>query len=988
MDINEWDVQQEFQRYSASLTDSDGTVAVGMPRANHDLSSCLSMAGSALKRAMRRGPSDSPKKELNTLVAELFGKPGVVLYTVHELGQSTFYSIVKLQISTVEFPIMGLYFGSDCSCQGEICSTKKEAERDAALAMLESLAEDPEGDEDEDEDEDELLLEDMTAASNSQLTGWDDDEYLAVPPVRLSSLLQAVLDSGDGRRSWDLTTVKLDADRSMDGLRVAQAAVRGDLKEALLEACCEQRDRAMAACVKQLAGAVKKVWQRVHDVGRCVGSMKVHLEAADSCLGERVVFRNGSEAGGLSGFKVALQHWKDGACDFPAQHLYNVADSFIAAREVEMKRLDDLASQMKDYLMKLELHGDPKVLKQTIHALKEAQQREKDTHRLCKKTKAALEDAMEDGEADVLLPGQSVSVPMARAEEIASKFRQEAGEASRHVSRCLMFMAELEPWFPEVVLKLQEALPCDLVPVWQGQRARDSFESFELVSKSRNCVYKLVDGDRTYAAKQYQICAEGAETASSGLAAVLHEAVILKRMAHPHIINLCGVFRETGQDNYYYLMMPFCEHGSLTKWISTCCPTAWSLGEALVGVLEALVHLHEHAVVHGDCKPDNILIGGDHRSFLADFDVAVDGAARTTVGYQLQRATQCVAYTQGFDAPELRCSGSSKMTDMFAFGRTIHLAHHILAETAGCVPVTLCEGKDKADLVAQLLETEPSVRCTALAACRSKYFCTVYLRQQEEQCFCIISREACRLGEGIKCSQDHFISAECMNGYVSAEATAEFGRRLQQDGRIVCPQPGCASVFGDADLARIVHRDVFELYLNGRLELIEARLHEEKERAVKEGVAKELYRLQQTDKQLCRVLDAKKYVEEEILLLKCPLCRAAFNDFDGCFALSCRMCPSRFCGWCLVDCGVDAHAHVRLPCAEMPAQHRRDPLFQSQVDFNLHHGRRRGKRLQAFLQQSLDDDTRRGVLLELAPQLKGLVPDDLLQELMRQSDVA
>uniref|UniRef100_A0A0G4FLM6 RING-type domain-containing protein n=1 Tax=Chromera velia CCMP2878 TaxID=1169474 RepID=A0A0G4FLM6_9ALVE len=51
-------------------------------------------------------------------------------------------------------------------------------------------------------------------------------------------------------------------------------------------------------------------------------------------------------------------------------------------------------------------------------------------------------------------------------------------------------------------------------------------------------------------------------------------------------------------------------------------------------------------------------------------------------------------------------------------------------------------------------------------------------------------------------------------------------------------------------------------------------------------------------------------ITEDILTLKCPRCRAAFADFDGCAALTCGSCNCAFCGYCLKDCGRDAHDHM------------------------------------------------------------------------------
>ena len=52
-------------------------------------------------------------------------------------------------------------------------------------------------------------------------------------------------------------------------------------------------------------------------------------------------------------------------------------------------------------------------------------------------------------------------------------------------------------------------------------------------------------------------------------------------------------------------------------------------------------------------------------------------------------------------------------------------------------------------------------------------------------------------------------------------------------------------------------------------------------------------------------------VVNEILTLRCPRCQQAFFDFDGCFSIRCSTCQCSFCGWCLKDCGSDAHSHVK-----------------------------------------------------------------------------
>jgi hypothetical protein len=59
-----------------------------------------------------------------------------------------------------------------------------------------------------------------------------------------------------------------------------------------------------------------------------------------------------------------------------------------------------------------------------------------------------------------------------------------------------------------------------------------------------------------------------------------------------------------------------------------------------------------------------------------------------------------------------------------------------------------------------------------------------------------------------------------------------------------------------------------------------------------------------------KVDEMRRHVVDRLLTLACPRCSAAFVDFNGCFAVTCHRCSCGFCGWCLADCGADAHQHV------------------------------------------------------------------------------
>ena len=60
-----------------------------------------------------------------------------------------------------------------------------------------------------------------------------------------------------------------------------------------------------------------------------------------------------------------------------------------------------------------------------------------------------------------------------------------------------------------------------------------------------------------------------------------------------------------------------------------------------------------------------------------------------------------------------------------------------------------------------------------------------------------------------------------------------------------------------------------------------------------------------------RVKQLKAIVVDADLTLKCPRCPARFDDYVGCNALRCGACGCGFCAVCLVDCGDDAHGHIR-----------------------------------------------------------------------------
>ena len=83
------------------------------------------------------------------------------------------------------------------------------------------------------------------------------------------------------------------------------------------------------------------------------------------------------------------------------------------------------------------------------------------------------------------------------------------------------------------------------------------------------------------------------------------EINILKKLSHPNIVKIFE-FYET--DNYFYIITEFCKSGELSKYINNNNLTESQLCVIFYQVFSGLMYLHENHIIHGDLKPQNILI--------------------------------------------------------------------------------------------------------------------------------------------------------------------------------------------------------------------------------------------------------------------------------------------------------------------------------------------------------------------------------------------
>lgn len=150
----------------------------------------------------------------------------------------------------------------------------------------------------------------------------------------------------------------------------------------------------------------------------------------------------------------------------------------------------------------------------------------------------------------------------------------------------------------------------------------------------------------------------------------LRELEILSALDHPHILAVLDRSADAGPAGEAFLVLPYMEGGNLRSLLDgrSFCPPA-VLMPLLRQAAAALDHANAAGIIHGDIKPENILLGGTPRvAQLADFGVARHFVVEDTVATHT-RITRPQGGSSAYLSPEqLMRNESTPRSDLYSLG--------------------------------------------------------------------------------------------------------------------------------------------------------------------------------------------------------------------------------------------------------------------------------------------------------------------------------
>ncbi|XP_064482237.1 serine/threonine-protein kinase PLK4-like [Ornithodoros turicata] len=197
---------------------------------------------------------------------------------------------------------------------------------------------------------------------------------------------------------------------------------------------------------------------------------------------------------------------------------------------------------------------------------------------------------------------------------------------------------------------------------------------------------------------------------------VQQEVKIHCRLKHPSVLELYNYFENK---RYVYLVLEYCASGTLQGYLDARGGTL-SEPEArhlLQQIVEGLLYLHSHAIMHRDLSPANLLLTKDLHVKIGDFGLA------TRLSHPAERHTTLCG-TPNYISPEVASRGSHGLeADVWSIGVLFHLL--LVGKPPGVSGTLSCSKRlshDASSLLAGLLQRDPRHRLPLSEVLRQPFF--------------------------------------------------------------------------------------------------------------------------------------------------------------------------------------------------------------------------------------------------------------------------
>eukprot|EP01112_Ceratiomyxa_fruticulosa_P008417 TRINITY_DN2181_c0_g1_i2.p1 TRINITY_DN2181_c0_g1~~TRINITY_DN2181_c0_g1_i2.p1 ORF type:complete len:769 (+),score=147.27 TRINITY_DN2181_c0_g1_i2:1067-3373(+) len=140
-----------------------------------------------------------------------------------------------------------------------------------------------------------------------------------------------------------------------------------------------------------------------------------------------------------------------------------------------------------------------------------------------------------------------------------------------------------------------------------------------------------------------------------------NEVSVMARLRHPNIVMLLGMVEEPPS-----IILPLMEKGSLDSVMKReSGKIGWQTKiKFFLEAARGLAFIHGHNVIHGDLKPQNILVDENNVVHISDF-----GLSKTKSSATMHASTTVPGFSLYFAAPEVFATGKmSPASDVYSFG--------------------------------------------------------------------------------------------------------------------------------------------------------------------------------------------------------------------------------------------------------------------------------------------------------------------------------